>query len=73
MEVFIGLVLIVTTSISTVSVLQWKSVKQHLEELKDAKQQYRHALTRARETEAKLSKLQKDLDDCKLVLNMRSK
>ena len=38
MEVFIGLVLIVTTAISTVSILQWKSVKQHLEELKDAKQ-----------------------------------
>ena len=73
MEVFIGLVLIVTTTISTVSVLQWKSVKQHLEELKDAKQQYRHALARSRETEAKLGKLQKDLDDCKLVLNMRSK
>ena len=73
MEVFIGLVLIATTSISTVSVLQWKSVKQHVEELKDAKQQYRHALARSRETEAKLSKLQKDLDDCKLILNMRSK
>lgn len=36
MEVFIGLVLIVTTVISTVSVLQWKFVKQHLDELKDA-------------------------------------
>lgn len=73
MEVFIGLVLIVTTVISTVSVLQWKFVKQHLDELKDAKQQYKHALARSRETEAKLSKLQKDLDDCKLILNMRSK